>query len=472
MDQIQQDRQKIIAKLVKIKALAERGIGGEQQTAQVMYTTLKEKYKVTDAEIEKAAAVPVDISEIDLKKFWGIAFQLAAVAKTLQEETDICTACPYTYTDEQCTGCGTYWNMRDLRLDFEAIQQRLIKAATEVWQMEKEMTLGSLFDGIAGFPLAAAQNGIKTIWASEIVGDCIDIVKKHFPEIQHLGDITKINGGEIPPVDIISFGSPCQNLSTAGNQKGLDGEKSQLFFEAIRIIYEMRGATNGKYPKYIIWENVAGAFSSNKGQDFRRVLEEITKTYIPMPNSRRWATSGMVRSAAGSTAWRQLDAQYWGVPQRRKRIYLVHNFNGERAPEILFECESVLGYTAQGRTEGKNIAGSAGNSVEATGTGTAAGFLPLNSGRANGVGYEDEKSPTLTKNPPATVYTIAGNAIGRMGRNGGNQLGVGQDISYTLTAADRHAIAAPEAFRLSSFGGFAEGVGTLRASGGDNGGGQ
>lgn len=338
--------------------------------------------------------------------------------------------------------------------------------------MEKEMTLGSLFDGIAGFPLAAAQNGIKTIWASEIVGDCIDIVKKHFPEIQHLGDITKINGGEIPPVDIISFGSPCQNLSTAGNQKGLDGEKSQLFFEAIRIIYEMRGATNGKYPKYIIWENVAGAFSSNKGQDFRRVLEETTKTYIPMPNSRRWATSGMVRSAAGSTAWRQLDAQYWGVPQRRKRIYLVHNFNGERAPEILFECESVLGYTAQGRTEGKNIAGSAGNSVEATGTGTAAGFLPLNSGRANGVGYEDEKSPTLTKNPPATVYTIAGNAIGRMGRNGGNQLGVGQDISYTLTAADRHAIAAPEAFRLSSFGGFAEGVGTLRASGGDNGGGS
>lgn len=338
--------------------------------------------------------------------------------------------------------------------------------------MEKEMTLGSLFDGIAGFPLAAAQNGIKTIWASEIVGDCIDIVKKHFPEIQHLGDITKINGGEIPPVDIISFGSPCQNLSTAGNQKGLDGEKSQLFFEAIRIIYEMRGATNGKYPKYIIWENVAGAFSSNKGQDFRRVLEEITKTYIPMPNSRRWATSGMVRSVAGSTAWRQLDAQYWGVPQRRKRIYLVHDFNGERAPEILFECESVLGYTAQGRTEGKNIAGSAGNSVEATGTGTAAGFLPLNSGRANGVGYEDEKSPTLTKNPPATVYTIAGNAIGRMGRNGGNQLGVGQDISYTLTAADRHAIAAPEAFRLSSFGGFAEGVGTLRASGGDNGGGS
>lgn len=143
--------------------------------------------------------------------------------------------------------------------------------------MEKEMTLGSLFDGIAGFPLAAAQNGIKTIWASEIVGDCIDIVKKHFPEIQHLGDITKINGGEIPPVDIISFGSPCQNLSTAGNQKGLDGEKSQLFFEAIRIIYEMRGATNGKNPKYIIWENVAGAFRVIKGRISAECLKKSQK---------------------------------------------------------------------------------------------------------------------------------------------------------------------------------------------------
>lgn len=125
-----EDRQKIIEKLVKIKALAERGVGGEQQTAQQMYEALKKRYGITDEEVNRAA-VPVDISGIDLKKFWGIAFQLATVAKTLQEETDICTACPYTYTDEQCTGCGTYWNMRDLRLDFEAIQQRLIKAATE-----------------------------------------------------------------------------------------------------------------------------------------------------------------------------------------------------------------------------------------------------------------------------------------------------------------------------------------------------
>lgn len=221
--------------------------------------------------------------------------------------------------------------------------------------MEKEMTLGSLFDGIAGFPLAAAQNGIKTIWASEIVGDCIDIVKKHFPEIQHLGDITKINGGEIPPVDIISFGSPCQNLSTAGNQKGLDGEKSQLFFEAIRIIYEMRGATNGKYPKYIIWENVAGAFSSNKGQDFRRVLEEITKTYIPMPNSRRWATSGMVRSAAGSTAWRQLDAQYWECPSV-ENVSTLYTILTENVPQKYYlSAKACLGILRRAEQRGRTL---------------------------------------------------------------------------------------------------------------------
>lgn len=305
------------------------------------------------------------------------------------------------------------------------------------------LTLGSLFDGIAGFPLAAARHGIKTIWTSEIEQNCIEIAKQHFPEAKQLGDITKLNGADIDPVDIISFGSPCQNLSTAGNQRGLDGEKSKLFFEAVRIVYEMRGATNGKYPKYIIWENVAGAFSSNKGQDFRRALEEITKTYIPMPNSRRWAAAGMVRSRGGSTAWRMLDAQYWGVPQRRKRIYLVHSFGNERAGQILFECESVLRNIAQGRAEGQGASRGAGRSTAAA-----------------------DRTPT--------IFTIAGNAIGRTGRNGGNQLGIGRDVSYTLTAADRHCVAVPEceAYRLSGHGDYKEGIGTLRASGGDCGGGS
>ena len=308
---------------------------------------------------------------------------------------------------------------------------------------KKQLTLGSLFDGIAGFPLAAAGLGIKTIWTSEIEPNCVEIAARHFPEAKQLGDITKLNGADIDPVDIISFGSPCQNLSTAGNQRGLDGEKSQLFFEAVRIVYEMRGATNGKYPKYIIWENVAGAFSSNKGQDFRRVLEEITKTYIPMPNSRRWAAAGMVRSRGGSTAWRMLDAQYWGVPQRRKRIYLVHSFGNDRAGQILFECESVFRDIAQGRTEGKDTSCGVGRSTAAADT-------------------------------TPTVFTIAGNAIGRTGRNGGNQLGIGQDISYTLTAADRHCVAVPEcaAYRLYDYEAYKEGIGTLRAKGGDYGGGS
>ena len=157
-----------------------------------------------------------------------------------------------------------------------------------------EMTLGSLFDGIAGFPLAARRKGIKTVWVSEIEPDCIDIAKRHFPEALQLGDITQIDGAKIPVVDIISFGSPCQDLSVAGKQTGLDGSRSGLFMEAVRITREMREKTNGQYPKYIIWENVAGAFSSNKGEDFRRVLEEITQSNISMPKSGKWATAGMV----------------------------------------------------------------------------------------------------------------------------------------------------------------------------------
>ena len=161
---------------------------------------------------------------------------------------------------------------------------------------KRQLTLGSLFDGIAGFPLAAVRHGIKPVWGSEIEPDCVDITEKHFPDMRQLGDITKISGADIPQVDIISFGSPCQNLSVAGNGKGLAGEASQLFFEAVRIIDEMRCATDGQYPKYAVWENVAGAFSSNKGRDFQKVLEEITKTDIPMPDSGRWAKAGMVGS--------------------------------------------------------------------------------------------------------------------------------------------------------------------------------
>ena len=324
-----------------------------------------------------------------------------------------------------------------------------------------EMTLGSLFDGIAGFPLAARRQGIKTIWVSEIELGCIDIAKRHFPEALQLGDITQIDGAKIPVVDIISFGSPCQDLSVAGKQTGLDGSRSGLFMEAVRITREMREKTNGQYPKYIIWENVAGAFSSNKGEDFRRVLEEITQSNISMPKSGKWATAGMVGNEGPGgdvqcTAWRLLDAQFWGVPQRRKRIYLVNDFGNGRAGQILFECESVLGYHSQGRDEEQGNSGNSENSI--TGTDCrgmaedADGQMKLDFGRtADRIYINAKTSVTLMGNAGGgggktglyllPVYTIAGNVIGRNEKNGGNQLGVNQDIAPTLTGADRHAVA-------------------------------
>lgn len=204
---------------------------------------------------------------------------------------------------------------------------------------KKNITLGSLFDGIGVFPLAATLNGISPLWASEVEAAPISITKYHFPEMKHLGDITKLNGGVIPAVDVISFGSPCQNLSLMGNRSGLEGEKSSLFYEAIRIINEMRCATNGLYPTIAVWENVAGAFSSNNRMDFHAVLSAFTDSGLPMPASGGWANAGMVRGCCPDVAWRLMDAQYWASPRlaRRQRIFLVADFGGRRANEILFK---------------------------------------------------------------------------------------------------------------------------------------
>lgn len=204
-----------------------------------------------------------------------------------------------------------------------------------------EITLGSLFDGIGVFPLAASRYGIVPLWASEIEKVPISITKRHFPAMLHLGDITKLDGAKIPPVHIVTFGSPCQNLSTIGFREGLAGEKSGLFYHAIRIIKEMRCATNGKYPIIAVWENVRGAFSSNDRLDFRTVLEAFADTEISMPHAGIWAHAGMVRGGAADVCWRLMDAQYWGEPalvQRRKRIFLVADYRGERAAEILLKA--------------------------------------------------------------------------------------------------------------------------------------
>lgn len=185
--------------------------------------------------------------------------------------------------------------------------------------------------------------------------------------MKHLGDITQINGAEIEPVDIITFGSPCQDLSVAGKREGLKGERSGLFMDAVRIIREMRTATRGQCPRFAVWENVPGAFSSNKGEDFRAVLSEIAETEIPMPRSGKWANAGMVRTERVDIAWRVLDAQYWGVPQRRKRIFLVADFRGRCASEILFKSESVSGNLAESRKAWQEAAATTGDGVEAAG---------------------------------------------------------------------------------------------------------
>lgn len=226
------------------------------------------------------------------------------------------------------------------------------------------MTLGSLFDGIGGWPDAALRAGIKPLWASEIEPFPAAVTAHHYPGMKQLGDITKINVDELEPVDIICAGSPCQDLSIAGKRKGLDGARSGLFRTAIDIVHRLRERT-GK-PRFFVWENVPGAFSSNRGADFRAVLEEIGQTEIPMPDRNKWAQSGMVQCDECEIAWRVLDAQYWGVPQRRKRIFLIADFAAadRRAAEVLFVEPSVPRDTAESERAREEVAGGTGKSID------------------------------------------------------------------------------------------------------------
>lgn len=236
-------------------------------------------------------------------------------------------------------------------------------------EQQNSLTLGSLFDGSGGFPLGGLISGITPLWSSEIEPFPIRVTTKRIPQMKHYGDITKINGGEIEPVDIITFGSPCQDMSVAGKRIGLNGSRSGLFYEAIRIVKEMRCKTNGRYPRYIVWENVSGAFSSNKGEDFRVVLEEICKIKdecVSVPKPAKWQNAGKIVGDDYSIAWRQFDAQFWGVPQRRKRIYLVADLAGWSAGKILFESEGVSGYSAQSFRSWKETADSITESIGKT----------------------------------------------------------------------------------------------------------
>ena len=200
--------------------------------------------------------------------------------------------------------------------------------------------------------------------------------------MKHLGDITKIDGHNVSLVDIVTGGSPCQDLSVAGKRAGLEGARSGLFMEQIRIIKEMRDECIRQLsvrgadvdirfikPRYMVWENVPGAFSSNKGEDFRCVLEETAKivcedAVIPRPENGKWTPSGCIMGDGWSIAWRVHDAQFWGVPQRRKRIALVADFGGDTAPEILFERQGVSGDSEESREEGQEVAGTVGENID------------------------------------------------------------------------------------------------------------
>lgn len=235
------------------------------------------------------------------------------------------------------------------------------------------LTLGSLFDGAGTIPFAAQLCGIETLWSSEIEKFPCEVTAKRFPNVKQLGDITKINGAEIDPVDIIAGGSPCQDLSVAGLRAGLEGERSGLFMEQIRVIKEMRNATSKRAnepirPRYAVWENVPGAFSSNKGEDFRVVLEEFCKikdenAHVPKPSGGGWSTSGAIVGDGYSVAWRVLDARFWGVPQRRRRIWLVADFGGERAAEVLFEREGLCRSFAESRAAWEGATDNSKNST-------------------------------------------------------------------------------------------------------------
>ena len=261
------------------------------------------------------------------------------------------TGTPHKPSEAGCVGRGS------------AAERVNFRAGTEMNDTKLVLTMGSLFDGIGGFPLAAVHNGITPVLASEIEAFPIEETKLRFPDMVHVGDITKLNGAELPPVEIVCGGSPCQDLSVAGARAGLSGERSGLFMEQIRIVKEMRNADELRgraaldiRPRFMVWENVPGAFSSGtpKGEDFRIVLEEIVRiksdtVSVPRPDSGRWESAGrIVLGTDFSLAWRVIDTQYWpGTPQRRRRIFLVADFAGRSAPQILFDPESLPGHPAQ-----------------------------------------------------------------------------------------------------------------------------
>ncbi len=275
--------------------------------------------------------------------------------------------------------------------------------------MESKLTLGSLFDGSGGFPLGGIISGITPVWASEIEPFAIRVTTKRLPFVKHYGDVTALSGAELPPVDIITFGSPCQDMSIAGKREGLGGSRSNLFFEAVRIVKEMRNATDGKYPSWLCWENVPGAFSSNGGDDFKAVVDALRGIKDPeadTPRPSKWPNAGLLLADNYSLAWRVLNAQHFGVPQRRKRIYLVCDLAGQRAGKVLFESEGVSGYSPQGFRSWQGT-----SRAFEEGSGTTGGVIVLNDQGGSFMNVSEDVTGTLRAqmdgHPPTVLEAIA-----------------------------------------------------------------
>lgn len=312
------------------------------------------------------------------------------------------------------------------------------------------MTMGSLFDGAGTMPFAAMLCGIRPVWSSEIEKFPCEVTKRRFPDVKQLGDVTKISGAEIEPVDIITFGSPCQDLSVAGQRAGLKGERSGLFMEAVRIIKEMREnaiRTNQPIrPRYAVWENVPGAYSSNGGEDFRVVLEELCKVAdsevsIPRTPQGRWRGAGAIMGDGYSVAWRTLDAQYWGVPQRRRRIWLVADFGGERAPEILFKREGLRRSFKESRAAWEGVAQTAAGSVGgANATSLTAVVYAIGNGQAAGTGLHD-KVESLNCMHDAQAVIAIDRAAFNQGENAQYDIGISENgIAQTVVAKGPGAV--------------------------------
>lgn len=339
-------------------------------------------------------------------------------------------------------------------------------AFRELGKPPHEVKLGSLFDGSGTMPLCAAMCGGHPVWASEVEPYPIAVTRTHLPHMKHLGSVTEIKGSKIEPVDIITFGSPCQDLSIAGKRAGLKGERSGLFREAIRIIREMLAATNGRYPRFVIWENVPGALSSNGGEDFEVVLNELLclREFTGSGAAKFIRQHGKWRNFAnyGAVAYRIVNAQFWGVPQRRRRIYAICDTCGESAGVVVFERKGTQwNFDPCIPQGGGEVAGLTADCyswhdrmVASKTSGGAAAYTMKIRGGCEGGGkgalVQEELSATLATHQDQTLFeshgcfpinTMLATRYKALGRGTGLGIGNDGDPQYTITKGHEHAVA-------------------------------